>query len=139
MTPTATTNQPVLTDRDDTTIMTTRIERVAGVALLLCASASIACDYPAKVDIPDGTTATREEMLEGQRSVKQYVTEMEAYLECIVAEEKTARSAMDDLAPEDEQQREDLLNKKYNAAVDEMETVAANFNTEVQTFRGREE
>ena len=41
---------------------------------------------------------------------------------------------MDDLQPEDEQQREDMLNKKYNAAVDEMETVAANFNTEVQAF-----
>ena len=78
-------------------------------------------------------------MLAGQRNVKQYVADMEAYLECIVAEEKTARSEMDNLAPEDEQQREDMLNKKYNAAVDEMETVAANFNTEVQTFRGRGE
>ena len=119
--------------------MKKRIERVASVVLLLCGSASFACDYPAKVDIPDGNTATRDEMLTGQRDVKQYVTEMEAYLDCIVAEEKTARSAMDDLAPEDEQQREDMLNKKYNAAVDEMETVAANFNTEVQTFRGRDE
>lgn len=119
--------------------MKTRIERVAGAALLLCASASFACDYPAKIDIPDGNSATRDEMLAGQRNVKQYVTEMEAYLDCIVAEEKTARSTMSDLAPEDEQQREDMLNKKYNAAVDEMETVAANFNTEVQAFRGRDE
>ena len=46
---------------------------------------------------------------------------------------------MDDLAPEDEQQREDLLTKKYNAAVDEMERIAAEFNTEVQAYRNREQ
>ena len=89
--------------------------------------------------MPNGGIATKEEMLEGQRAVKKYVAEMEAYLDCIVAEEKAARSTMDNLLPEDEQQREDMLNKKYNAAVDEMETVAAAFNTEVQAFRSRDQ
>ena len=106
---------------------------------LFAASAALACDYPARVDMPNGMTATKEEMLQAQRDVKQYVTDMEAYLECIVTEEKAARSEMTDLQPEDEQQREDMLNKKYNAAVDEMETVAARFNTEVQAYRGREQ
>lgn len=110
-----------------------------GVSILLVSPAVFACDYPAKVDIPDGGTASKEDMLEGQRAVKKYVADMEAYLDCIVAEEKVARSEMDDLQPEDEQQREDLLNKKYNAAVDEMETVAAAFNAEVQAYRGRDQ
>ena len=110
-----------------------------GIILLATSSAAFSCDYPVRIDVPDGNTATREEMLEGQRNVKQYVADMEVYLECIVAEDRAARSEMDNLDPEDEQQREDLLNKKYNAAVDEMETVAANFNAEVQTFRGRED
>lgn len=77
-------------------------------------------------------------MIEGQRGVKQYVADMEAYLECIVAEEKTARSEIEDLKPEDEQQREDMLTKKYNAAVAEMEEVAARFNVEVQAFKSRD-
>ena len=88
--------------------------------------------------IPNGGTATKEDMLEGQRGVKKYVADMEIYLECIVEEEKVARAAMENLQPEDEQQREEAINKKYNAAVDEMERVAAQFNAEVQAYRARE-
>ena len=76
-------------------------------------------------------------MLEGQRSVKKFVTEMEVYLTCIVDEEKATRITLDDLSPEDEQQREDMLNKKYNAAVDEMERTAAQFNVEVQAYKAK--
>jgi len=76
-------------------------------------------------------------MIEGQRGVKKYVADMEAYLECIVEQEKAARAAIADLKPEDDQQREDMLTKKYNAAVEEMEQVAAKFNVEVQTYKSR--
>jgi hypothetical protein len=106
-------------------------------SLLLAAQVGLACDYPTKASIPNGSTASQEEMIEGQRGVKKYVADMEAYLECIVEEEKAARAAIEDLQPEVEQQREDLLTKKYNAAVEEMEQVAAKFNVEVQTFKAR--
>ena len=64
--------------------------------------------------MPDGITATKEDMLVGQRDVKQFVTDMELYLECIVAEEQASRSQADSLEAEEEQLRDDLLNKKYN-------------------------
>jgi hypothetical protein len=99
----------------------------------------MACDYPTRVPVPNGSTASQEEMIEGQRGVKQFVADMEVYLECIVEEEKAARAAIEDLKPEDEQQREDMLTKKYNAAVDEMETVAAKFNVEVQAYKSRDD
>lgn len=107
------------------------------LSLLFAAQSGLACDYPAKVSIPNGSTATQEEMIEGQRGVKKYVADMEAYLECIVEEEKAARAEIEDLQPEAEQQREEMLTKKYNAAVDEMEQVAAKFNAEVQTYKAR--
>ena len=106
-------------------------------SLLVVTQVSLACDYPVKAPIPNGSTASQEEMIEGQRGVKQYVADMEAYLECIVEEEKAARAEIEDLKPEDEQQREELLTKKYNAAVEEMEQVAAKFNVEVQTYKAR--
>lgn len=117
------------------------IRQMILAALLITAtiSTALACDYPSKVAVPNGATATKDEMLQGQSDVKQYVADMEAYLDCIVAEEKAARSQMEDLDPETEQQREDVLNKKYNAAVDEMEMVAATFNAEVQAYRERDE
>jgi hypothetical protein len=107
------------------------------MSLFFAAQASIACDYPERVQIPNGSTATQDEMLGGQADVKQFVTKMEAYLECILKEEKAARAAIEDLTPEVEMQREDMLTKKYNAAVDEMEKTAANFNNEVQAYKAR--
>jgi hypothetical protein len=110
---------------------------VCCTSLLLAAQVSLGCDYPTKASIPNGSTASQEEMIEGQRGVKKYVADMETYLECIVEEEKAARAEIEDLQPEDEQQREDMLTKKYNAAVEEMEKVAARFNVEVQTYKAR--
>ena len=115
----------------------TAIKTSIACAILVGAPLAQACDYPVKIDIPNGGTATKEAMLEGQTSVKQYVANMEAYLECILAEEKEALSQLDNLQAEDEQQRSEMLNKKYNAAVDEMERVAAAFNAEVQAYRAR--
>ena len=68
--------------------------------LLLIASASLACEYPKRVVIPNGNTASKEDMIMGQRGVKEYVAAMEIYLECIVEEEKQAREAIADLTPE---------------------------------------
>ncbi|MGB5247209.1 MAG: hypothetical protein WBN34_11720 [Woeseia sp.] len=109
------------------------------VSLMFAAPALLACDYPSRVTVPNGGSATRDEMIAGQRAVKEYVTAMETYLECIVAEEKAARAAMEELTSEDEQLREDMLNKKYNAAVEEMEKLAADFNGEVREFKNRED
>ena len=113
------------------------IKIVGTVFVLASAQAAFACDYPARIDIPNGSTATKEDMLQGQRDVKVFVADMETYLECIVEEEKVARAAMEKLSSNDEQQREDMLNKKYNAGVDDMERRAAQFNVEVQAYRGR--
>jgi hypothetical protein len=101
------------------------------------AQSAFACDYPVRIDIPNGTTATKEDMLDGQRNVKKFVGEMEVYLECIVKEEKTTRNAIEELGADDEQRREDKLNKKYNAGVDDMERVAAQFNVEVQAYKAK--
>jgi len=110
------------------------------LAMTTFGSAAFAeCTYPTRAEIPNGLTVEKEQMLEAQQTVKQYVADMEAYLDCLVLEEKEARTEMDDLPAEEEQQREDMLNKKYNAAVEEMENVAAAFNAEVQAFREREE
>jgi hypothetical protein len=114
------------------------IKLICTASVLFAAQSAFACDYPNRVLIPNGGTAAKEDMLEGQRGVKTYVAAMEVYLECIVEEEKVAIAAMDDLQPEDEQQRADAMNKKYNAAVDEMERLAAQFNAEVQAYKAKD-
>jgi len=115
------------------------IRSVLSVSLLFAAQPAFSCDYPERVLVPNGNTASKEEMVAGQRGVKKYVADMEIYLECIVQEEKAARDAMGAMEADQEQEREDLLNKKYNAAVDEMERLAAQFNAEVQAYKAKEE
>lgn len=97
-------------------------------------SAAFACDYPARAELPNGATASKEEMLAGQRSVKDFMAAMEAYLSCIDTEEKDAVAALE-ISDEEKASREANFTKRYNAAVEEMELVAAKFNEEVRAYR----
>jgi len=118
--------------------MNITIRLACGIAFLFVSQIALSCDYPSKISLVNGTTASKEEMIEAQKGVKSFVSDMEAYLACILEEEKQARDALEELSPEDEQQREGMLNKKYNAAVEEMEKVAAQFNAEVQAYKDRD-
>ena len=92
------------------------------------AAASLACDYPPLVAIPDGQTSTMSELITAQSGVRIYIAGMESYLEC-VSEELDA--AGDDAPTE----YKAILFSRHNAAVAEMEAVAASFNEQVQTYR----
>ncbi|MEL7296029.1 MAG: hypothetical protein AAGJ86_00130 [Pseudomonadota bacterium] len=105
--------------------------------LLLSAGAQAACEYPSKVPVPNGSEASQEEMVAGQKAVKSYMNSMNTYLDCIEAEAKSAASA--DEAPEITEQRNTLMTKRYNAAVTEMETLAAEFNVQVRAYKARSE
>lgn len=114
-----------------------KITRLAvSVALFSLASGAMACDYPTRATVPDGATATKDEMIAGQRGVKDYMAAMESYLSCIEAEEAAAvlKLELDESA---KRQRADMFNKKYNAAVEEMNLVAEEFNMQVRAYKRR--
>jgi hypothetical protein len=92
------------------------------------ATASVACEQPAAVAVPDGKTSTREEMLAGQAQVRAYQAAMDAFLACIDAEQ----AAEGEQAPDEFKA---LMVSRHNAAVAEMEGVAAAFNEQLRAFR----
>lgn len=99
-------------------------------ALALAAfNAQAACEYPPEVKIPDGQAATQAEMATAQAAVKQYMADMETYMNCLDAE--AAAIPADQQTPE----QQALAVKRHNAAVDAMENVAAQFNTQVKAFK----
>ena len=100
---------------------------VISVLFLLSAPHAFACDYPQRVGVPDGATATKEEMIEGQRGIKDYIASMEAYLACIEAAEQETVANLNESDDSSKQQRIGMFNKKYNAAVEEMNLVAEEF------------
>jgi hypothetical protein len=100
---------------------------VAAVAAGLGAGA-LACENPATVAIPDGKSSTMEQMLAAQAQVKSYQAAMNAFLACIDAE----LEAEGEKAPEE---FKSLMVERHNAAVAEMEGVAAAFNDQIKAYR----
>lgn len=117
----------------------TQIIKIAIAAFIFTGPLAFACDYPKRADIPNGTTATKDEMIDGQRAVKDYMATMETYLACIEKEENDTLASMPDISEEDRTSRRAALTKKYNAAVEEMELVAARFNEEVRAYKDKAE
>ena len=105
------------------------------VAILLLAQSALACDYPKRVDMPDGATAGKEAMIAGQRDIKAYMAAMDEYLVCIESEEAKAVLSLGDIDEDSKRQRAEMFNKKYNAAVEQMNLVAEEFNIQVRAYK----
>jgi hypothetical protein len=111
------------------------------VAGLLCAGfANAECVYPkAPASIPDGKTATEEEMISGMRAVKEYNTQVTAYLNCLDMQMQTDISAAGTEAPPETVAQIKAINaKRHNAAVEELESHAARFNEQVKAYKARD-
>ena len=90
------------------------------------------CNYP-KMDfvIPNGTTATMENMVAGQSNFKSYNADMEAYLDCLDSELSKAKDL------DNYQDIQDLSDSKYNAAVDELTETANQWNVAVRAYKAQ--
>jgi hypothetical protein len=108
---------------------------------LLSSPAWADCTYPKKPGrIPDGNSATRDEMVAAQKVVKQYQTDMTSYLDCIKAEHQAALDK--DAATLTDKQKETMTaryTQKNDAAVDEAHEVAGRFNEQLRVFRAKGE
>ncbi|MFK8052603.1 MAG: hypothetical protein AB8F65_06485 [Woeseiaceae bacterium] len=109
----------------------------ASVLAVSWGSAFAACEYPSKVDIPNGAEASKDEMVAGSKAIKGYMETMNTYLDCIAEESKSA--AAEGESAEVTKERELLLAKRHNAAVDEMEGLAAEFNVQVRAYKAKGE
>jgi|SRR5690606_34309421 hypothetical protein len=109
--------------------------------LVMAALASPAwadCTYPKKPGrIPDGNTATRDEMLAAQRVVKQYQADITAYLECLKAEHQAALDKDPSLSQKQKDQMTARYTQKNDAAVDEAQEVANRFNEQLRVYRAK--
>ncbi|HMN45074.1 MAG TPA: hypothetical protein PKE27_10895 [Povalibacter sp.] len=96
------------------------------------ASAQAECAFPkAPATIPDGKTATEQEMLAAMTAFKTYNEEVQAFGNCL-EEEVNGRSGSAQLM-----QLKTMKTKKLNAAVDELQAKAKQFNEQVRIFKAR--
>ena len=95
------------------------------------------CVYPPPPSkIPDGNSATMQEMVEAKKAVTQYNQDINAYVSCIKLEHETAVSnAGDKITPEQKAQMDKIEVQKNNAAVDQLQSVAERFNEQVRIYK----
>jgi hypothetical protein len=118
------------------------IKTIITGTLLACLAAGVAsadCSYPkSPTGLPDGSTATQDEMLGGMKAIKEYNNQVTTYLECLESEMNTRIEAAGPDAPADQiEQIKAIHNKRHNAAVEELESTAARFNEQVKVFKGQ--
>jgi len=101
------------------------------VLALFGSAAYAACSFPVPMQVPNGEYATEEEMVATQARVKEFMATAEAYLACL--DEEIAALTEE---PSEEQLR--IRDMRHNAAVDEMEKLAAEFNAQVRVFKKRQ-
>lgn len=107
--------------------------------LLGMGAAQADCIYPkAPASMPDGASATEQQMLDGMKAVKEYNKEVTAYLSCLDMEMQSRIDAAGAEAPADQvAQIRAITAKRHNAAVEELEAHAARFNEQVKAFKAR--
>ena len=110
--------------------------KVSALALLLGSGYAVAgdCTAPAMPTLPDGATASMEQMLEGQKAVKTFQAANLDYMKCLepgLTEAKTKAEAGEEGAS-------DTYNaalEVYNAAVSSEEDLAGRFNQAVRDYK----
>ena len=106
-----------------------RTTAALALAALVSGPASGACAYPPAEKVPDGKSAGQAEMNAAQQRMQGYMEKMQQYLDCLEQEEAAL--------PDDQRTAEtrSLTVKRYNAAVEAMESLAAQFNEQVRAYR----
>lgn len=106
------------------------------------AHAQATCTYPrAPGTIPDGNTASKEEMIAAKNDVARYNNEMNAYLACIKLEIDSAtpkdpsKLSKDEKAKAEEQEK--ILTQKNNSAVDELQAIVGRFNDQLKAYKAK--
>lgn len=101
---------------------------LAAAAAAYCVSLAAHADCvlpPAPSKVPDGKTASEQEMVTAMQTLKEYNGDVETYLKCIDFEAKQNRLTGGD------------QEKLHNAAVDALQKIATKFNEQVRTFKSK--
>jgi len=101
---------------------------------LLSSSIAFACDYPERPLIPDGSAASKDELIAAKNSVQDFMAKVDEYLMCIEGEEKAAVEAMDNPSEEVQLRRNEMINKKFDAANEEKALLGEQFNQQIRAF-----
>ena len=101
--------------------------------LLRSLAANADCAYPKPpAAIPNGASATEQEMIAAMSAFKTYDAEVKSFGECLDQETKEKAAGTAQLM-----QLKTMQSKKLNTAVEELQSKAKEFNEQVRIFKAR--
>jgi hypothetical protein len=113
---------------------------LALAALAAASSSFAACVSPPPFGkMPDGARATREEMMAANTAVKQYVTDVGAYITCVDQEAPLAQdpAQLNDAQKKEQAARESVRVKRHNAAVADQEAMRDKWHDVLETYKSK--
>ena len=111
---------------------------IAAASLIFATpSFGFACEYPQRPALPDGSVASKEDMIAAQAAVKEFLAAVDEYLDCIEQEEKDAIAAIDNPDEETIRRRDELLSKRFDAANEEKFLFGEQWNQQVRAYNER--
>lgn len=113
------------------------LSTLAIIAVLAAGNAYAGCTYPTPPDkLPNGATASMEEMVTAQKAVKEFDRAINAYTECLKLEADAAIAAGGpDMTDDQKKELERVHSQKHNAAVEADEALAARFNEQLKAYK----
>ncbi len=112
--------------------------KLALIGLTLGSAVSVAgeCTAPSLPTLPNGATASMEEMLAGQKAVKEYQAANTEYRACLDPQVSAAEVAAAGDSPSEEAQATlKKLNEDYNGSVSKEEELAVKFNASLRDYK----
>ena len=113
-------------------------------AAFAAAQAYADCTHPTPPGkLPDGATASKQEMINGMMAVRNFDQAIKSYTDCLKLEHDTAISKIDptldaNKAKQQKNQLDNVWAKKNDAAVDEDTAVAKQFNEQVKVYKEKQ-
>ncbi|HEU4780452.1 MAG TPA: hypothetical protein VFS58_11275 [Steroidobacteraceae bacterium] len=107
-------------------------------AIFASAQAHAACDYPvAPGKFPDGSQASKEEMLAAKGLVVKYNAEMDTYLGCIKTEYDASLAGLTSPSKDQLGKLEKAQSQKQDAALKEVTDVTERFNEQLRAWKAK--
>jgi hypothetical protein len=109
------------------------------IATLAAGIANADCARPAaKFDVPNGSKATKDEMIAAQRAVKSYDASVKEYSTCMMGEQDAELAkGGDKMTQEQHDKIVERFSKQINEEVDKLQKTADKFNAEVKAFKAK--
>ena len=110
------------------------------IAAAMASTAHAACTAPTNdVKIPNGNTATMDEMLAAKHAIQENNAAVESYTQCLKAEQEAKIAAGGpDMKDEEKVKISTDYANRQNVEVEKLQKVADQFNLEVRAFKAKQ-